>query len=94
MAWRSHLFRAFTLAIGFAVIAPAAESPAWNMRETSMSDEGRLTLSGKPWWARAKALNERQSFTLDLNGDGRPDYARLQVARSRPGDWNDRRADN
>ena len=45
----------------------------WYMRETAMSADGRLTFLNKPWWPRAQALKEGESFTLDLNGDGRPD---------------------
>lgn len=45
----------------------------WWTRETQMTADGRLMLSSKPWWARAKALREGERFTLDLNGDGRPD---------------------
>jgi hypothetical protein len=54
----------------------AAQPPVrlpWYMRETAMTPEGRLTFLNKPWWPRAKALAEGQSFTLDLNHDGRPD---------------------
>ena len=56
-----------------------AESPQgskklpWYMQETAMSSDGRLTFFDKAWWPRAKALTEGQSFSLDLNGDGRPD---------------------
>lgn len=50
----------------------AADLP-WFMKETAMSSQGRLTFLDKPWWSRAKALTEGGSFTLDLNGDGRPD---------------------
>lgn len=38
-----------------------------------MSPNGRLTFLEKPWWLRAKALANGQSFSLDLNHDGRPD---------------------
>ncbi len=50
-----------------------AQSLPWYMQETAMSADGRLTFLNKPWWPRAKALAEGQSFTLDLNKDGRPD---------------------
>jgi hypothetical protein len=50
----------------------AAELP-WYMKETAMTDDGRLTFLGKSWWPRAKALAEGASFKLDLNRDGRPD---------------------
>jgi hypothetical protein len=50
----------------------AAELP-WYMKETAMTDDGRLTFLSKSWWPRAKALAEGGSFTLDLNRDGRPD---------------------
>ncbi len=45
----------------------------WYMQETAMSAEGRLTFLQKPWWPRAQKLTEGESFTLDLNRDGRPD---------------------
>ncbi len=45
----------------------------WNMQETAMTDEGRLTFLNRPWWPRASSLAEGESFTLDLNKDGRPD---------------------
>jgi len=38
-----------------------------------MSADGRLTFLDKPWWQRAKALEDGQSFSLDLNSDGKPD---------------------
>ncbi len=38
-----------------------------------MTNDGRLTMLQKPWWQQAKSLKEGQSFTLDLNHDGRPD---------------------
>ncbi len=38
-----------------------------------MTGDGRLTFLDKPWWPRAKALKEGESFTMDLNHDGRPD---------------------
>ena len=53
-------------------VQPPVRLP-WYMRETAMTPEGRLTFLNKPWWPRAKALAEGQSFTLDLNHDGRPD---------------------
>lgn len=46
---------------------------AWYMRETAMSKDGRLTLLDKPWWPRPKQLAEGESFTMDLNHDGRAD---------------------
>lgn len=55
------------------VAAGFAEELPWYMRETAMTPEGRLTFLEKPWWPRARQLAEGQSFTLDLNGDGRPD---------------------
>ncbi len=45
----------------------------WYMQETAMSADGRLTFLNKPWWPRAQKLREGESFTLDLNHDGRPD---------------------
>lgn len=56
----------------FTVAALAADLP-WYMRETGMTPDGRLTFLQKPWWPRAQALKEGESFTLDLNKDGRPD---------------------
>jgi len=38
-----------------------------------MTNDGRLTFLEQPWWPRAQKLAEGQSFTLDLNHDGRPD---------------------
>ena len=55
------------------VAAAAAQPLAWYMQETSMTADGRLTFLDKPWWSRARALKEGESFTLDLNHDGRPD---------------------
>lgn len=43
------------------------------MRETAMSPDARLTFLDKPWWPRARKLADGQSFSLDLNRDGRPD---------------------
>lgn len=63
----------FALAAAFVTAVRAAEPMAWNMRETAMSDDGRLTFLAKSWWKKAQALKEGQSFTLDLNKDGRPD---------------------
>ncbi|MCL5005702.1 MAG: hypothetical protein M1404_04140 [Acidobacteria bacterium] len=56
-----------------AVAAPPRARLPWYMRATAMTPDGRLTFLDKPWWPRAKALAEGQSFTLDLNHDGRPD---------------------
>ena len=55
-----------------AILAAGAPLP-WYMQETAMTADGRLTFLEKPWWPRAQALAEGQSFTLDLNRDGRPD---------------------
>jgi hypothetical protein len=63
-----------TLALVLAGAAAVKQAnPPWYMRETAMSADGRLTFLHKPWWPRAQALKEGESFTLDLNGDGRPD---------------------
>ncbi|MES2390316.1 MAG: hypothetical protein V4555_01645 [Acidobacteriota bacterium] len=43
------------------------------MQATAMTGDGRLTFLHQPWWERAQALREGDSFTLDLNHDGRPD---------------------
>jgi hypothetical protein len=56
-----------------AIASPPKAHLPWYMRETAMTPDGRLTFLKKPWWPRAKALAEGQSFTLDLNHDGRPD---------------------
>src|SRR5665213_3473541 len=45
----------------------------WYMRATAMTNDGRLTFLEQPWWPRSQKLAEGQSFTLDLNHDGRPD---------------------
>ena len=47
----------------------ASELP-WYMKETAMTDDGRLTFLDKSWWPRARALAEGANFTLDLNHDG------------------------
>jgi hypothetical protein len=55
---------------------PHSSVPAsvpWWQKETAMSGEGKLTLVNKTWWSRALALQDGQRFTLDLNGDGKPD---------------------
>ena len=43
------------------------------MRESATAADGRLTFLDKPWWSRAQALAEGDSFTLDLDGNGKPD---------------------
>src|SRR5688572_29158925 len=55
--------------------ASAGRAPAttWYMGETATAADGRLTFLDKPWWPKAQALAEGQSFTLDLDGNGRPD---------------------
>ena len=53
------------------VASPPGAGLPWYMRETAMTPDGRLTFLNKPWWPRAKALAEGQSFTLDLNHDDR-----------------------
>lgn len=65
------MIRASVLSI--IALALSAQSLPWYMQETAMSADGRLTFLNKPWWPRAKALGEGQSFSLDLNKDGRPD---------------------
>jgi hypothetical protein len=62
----------FSVAIASATPEKRAKLP-WYMQETAMSPNGRLTFLEKPWWPRAKALADGQSFSLDLNHDGRPD---------------------
>lgn len=52
---------------------PHAAASAWYMNETEMTADGRLTFLQKAWWPRAQQLKEGDSFTLDLNHDGRPD---------------------
>jgi hypothetical protein len=61
------------LALFAAATLDGAEGLPWNMQETAMTDGGRLTFLSKKWWPKAKALKEGQSFTMDLNKDGRPD---------------------
>lgn len=56
-----------------ATAAPVSRTRPWYMQETAMSPSGRLTFLDKPWWPRAKALVDGQSFSLDLNQDGKPD---------------------
>jgi hypothetical protein len=56
-----------------AMAAPVIKQFPWYMQETAMSSNGRLTFLDKPWWPRAKALAEGQSFSLDLNQDGKSD---------------------
>jgi hypothetical protein len=57
-----------------AAFAAQTQAPLpWYMLETAMTPDGRLTFLQKPWWPKAQALAEGQSFTLDLNHDGRPD---------------------
>ena len=68
--WRSicGLFLAVSV-----VSAAEIRNLPWYMQETTMTADGRLTFLDKPWWPRAKALQEGESFTMDLNHDGRPD---------------------
>ena len=61
------------LVIALAAATASAQKLPWYMQETAMTADGRLTFLEKPWWPRAKALAEGASFTMDLNGDGRPD---------------------
>jgi len=70
------VLRVCVLAIGasfMASAARAADSQPWWQREIALSPDGRLDLRTKSWWPRAEALKEGEQFTLDLNGDGRPD---------------------
>jgi hypothetical protein len=53
----------FILLLSFAALATAAGP--WYIEETAMTPDGRLTFLQKPWWPRARALAEGQSFTLD-----------------------------
>ena len=53
------------LALPGSVAAAGTDMP-WQMRETAMTEGGRLTFLGKTWWPRAQALKEGESFTLDL----------------------------
>ena len=55
------------------IAAAGAQKLPWYMQETAMTADGRLTFLDKPWWPKAKALKEGESFTMDLNHDGRPD---------------------
>lgn len=63
----------FALSTALMAAARAAEPTVWNMRETAMTEDGRLSFLNKPWWKKAKSLKEGQSFTLDLNKDGHPE---------------------
>lgn len=63
----------FRLAVVARSIQAAFAALPWYMQETAMSADGRLTFLNKPWWPRAQKLAEGESFTLDLNHDGRPD---------------------
>jgi hypothetical protein len=56
-------------------IAPASSdaTSTWYLRETAAAADGRLTFLDKPWWPKAQALAEGESFTLDLDGNGKPD---------------------
>jgi len=68
--------RTIALLVAIASAANAAGKPerlTWYMQETAMTDDGRLTFLQKPWWPRAQALKEGESFTLDLNHDGKAD---------------------
>ncbi len=62
-------------AAAVAVLAASGDKTAlpWYMQETATAPDGRLTFLNKSWWPRAQALKEGENFTLDLNGDGRPD---------------------
>jgi hypothetical protein len=64
---------AFAPLLAHAAPRPHAAAAPWWQRETAMSPGGRLVLTEKTWWPRAVALKEGERFTLDLNGDGRPD---------------------
>lgn len=61
------------LAVTSALGAQPKRHLTWYMRATAMTPNGRLTFLHQPWWPRAKALAEGQSFTLDLNHAGHPD---------------------
>jgi hypothetical protein len=63
----------FFLLLLYVPATHATSTQPWWQRETAMSSAGRLTFLDRPWWLRAQALREGGSFTLDLNGDGRPD---------------------
>lgn len=69
----AHPLRILLVLVAAAAFGQESAPLPWYMRETAMSADGRLTFLDKPWWPRAKALPEGGSFTLDLNGDGRPD---------------------
>jgi hypothetical protein len=69
----SRLAVALAVLAGGAVLLGAQSSSQWFVQETSMTADGKLTFREKPWWPRAAKLAEGESFTLDLNRDGRPD---------------------
>jgi hypothetical protein len=54
----------FVLPLLLAAIGTAADLP-WYIEETAMTADGRLTFLDKPWWPRARALEEGQSIVLD-----------------------------
>ncbi|MEO6829969.1 MAG: hypothetical protein ABI164_09160, partial [Acidobacteriaceae bacterium] len=70
------LFALFVVCPVMLAAAPIQKQPvrsSWYMKATAMTNSGRLTFLEQPWWPRAQKLTEGQSFTLDLNHDGRPD---------------------
>jgi hypothetical protein len=73
MIVRSHVCVLWALGAIAALAAQPAQKLTWYMQETAMTADARLTFLDKPWWPRAKALKEGESFTMDLNKDGRPD---------------------
>jgi hypothetical protein len=72
VTYRLLFITLFSVAIASATPERGEKLP-WYMQETAMSPNRRLTFLDKPWWPRAKALADGQSFSLDLNHDSRPD---------------------
>ncbi|MBN1910358.1 MAG: hypothetical protein JW818_11505 [Pirellulales bacterium] len=59
----------------------AEEKPLpWWEAETALSEDGRLDLTGKPWWKRAQGLRVGEHFTLSSD---RPGGGRMIVRRER-----------
>jgi len=41
---------------------------SWWMQETALTTDGKLSLSGKPWWPQALELRPGEQFTVDPGG--------------------------
>ncbi len=72
------------LSAGGATKARSSKAPsAWWKAETALSEGGTLSVAGKPWWAKAKALKPGEHIALKsaLAGGGRMLVRREQSAR-------------